>query len=371
MAESAFLFTQQTIGLGDRKTSMIFLAEAYRDLGFDVHVITCQLSWLSRLKRPNKLERLPRDRVNRWYEADGMHGFVWVPPVHPASLGSAVDRLAGPILTAAYPRLLPRDLKQRLARANLVVLESCSAVGLFRTIRRIAPQATTVYSMSDRLVPVGMNPALQQRLLADAPHYSLVRTPAAAMIHDLPGANVRHVRHGLDKQLFQGEHPSPYRGGPNAVLVGDMMLDRPLLEKLVRTFPQVSFHYFGRTAVVIEGANFHAHGEVPFEALVPFLKHADVGLSLYRQVDDLDYLAESSLKNIQYEYCGLPIVAPEFVARGAERVFAYRMDDPVSAYRAMESAFAAGRAPLGASGVASWKEVAQEILQAARPGSRG
>lgn len=362
----AFLFTQQTIGLGERKTSMIFLAEAYRDLGYDVHVVTCQLSGLTRLKRPNKLDRIPSERINRWYEADGMRGFVWVPAVHPATFGGVVDRIAAPMLMAAYPTLLPRAIRSTLASAELAIIESCAAVALFRVIHRLAPQATTVYSMSDRLLPVGMNPALQRRLLADAPLYSVVRVPAAAMLGDLPGANARHIRHGLDKRLFAGDHPSPYPATSNAVLVGDMMLDRALLGELVRTFPAVDFHYFGRTPLAIGAhANLREHGEVPFAALVPYLLHADVGLSLYREVPGLDYLAESSLKNIQYEYCGLPIVAPEFVARGAARVEAYRAGDGASAGQALRRALDAGRAPLGASDVSDWGQVARAILAAA------
>ena len=301
MPGTAILFTQQTIGLGARKTSMIFLAEAYRNLGYDVHVVTCQLSRLTRLKKPNKLEALPPERLNRWYDADGMHGYIWVAPVHPATLHRGIDRLAGSLLAKAYAASLPREICDRLAAAELVVIESCAAIALFDRVRRIAPRATSVYSMSDRLLPVGMHPVLQTILERDAPHYSVVRTPARAMLADLPGANAVHLRHGLDKTLFVGEHRSPFAGGPNAVLIGDMMLDRALLGALVAAHPDVRFHYFGRTALEVGShPNLTEHGEVPFAALVPYLVHADVGLSLYREVADLDYLAESSLKNIQY-----------------------------------------------------------------------
>jgi 2-beta-glucuronyltransferase len=367
MPGTAILFTQQTIGLGARKTSMIFLAEAYRDLGYDVHVVTCQLSRLTRLKKPNKLEALPADRLNRWYDADGMHGYIWVAPVHPATLHPALDGIAGPLLAKAYGASMPRDIRDRVAAAELVVVESCAAIALFDRIRRIAPRATSVYSMSDRLLPVGMHPVLQTILERDARHYSVVRTPARAMLADLPGANAVHIRHGLDKALFAGEHPSPFASGPNAVLVGDMMLDRTLLGSLVAAHPGVAFHYFGRTALDVgDHPNLIEHGEVPFAALVPYLAHADVGLSLYRQVDDLDYLAESSLKNIQYEYCGLPIVAPYFVAQGAARVHGYTPGDPASASSALTAALAAPRGRLGEADVADWREVAEAILAAAR-----
>lgn len=374
MGEAMVLFTQQTIGLGARKTSMVFLAEAWRDLGYDVHVVTCQLSWLTRLKRGNKLVGIPADRVNRWYAAEGMHGFVWVPPAHPATFGTAVDRLLGEPLMAAYAASLPRAIRGKLREAALVVVESCSAAALFRAIKRAAPAVPVVYSMSDRLLAVGMHPALQRRIEADAHDYALIRVPASAMLKDLPDSHTVCIRHGLDKTQFEHVHDNPFARAGNAILIGDMMLDRGVLEGLASRFPQVDFHYFGRVALGMPPlANVVDHGEVPFAALVPYLQWADVGLSLYREIAGLDYLAESSLKNIQYSYCGVPIVAPHFVLSGQAYGYGYPSGDVGGAVAAMQRALAAGRRPLGSASVDSWRDVASAILREARavPGKIG
>jgi 2-beta-glucuronyltransferase len=362
MAEKIVLFTQQTIGIGARKTSMIFLAEAWRDLGYEVHVVTCQLSWLTRLKRKNKLTGIPQDRVNRWRDADGMHGYVWVPPVHPATFGKKLDELLGDLLMTAYAAALPGTIRSKLRDAELVVVESCSAAALFRTIKRTAPAAHVVYSMSDRLLAVGMHPALQRRLEADAPRYALIRVPASAMVDDLAG-NTVCIRHGLDKEQFKDLLPNPFDRTGNAILIGDMMLDHAVLEALIRQFPQINFHYFGRVPLGMgQPTNLTDHGEVPFATLVPYLQWADVGLSLYREVPGLEYLAESSLKNIQYSYCGLPIVAPHFVFKGQADGHGYRSGDANGAILAMESALVAGRKQLGAAKVDNWSDVARAIL---------
>ncbi|MCC2976899.1 hypothetical protein LK533_09470 [Sphingomonas sp. PL-96] len=358
---SAFLFTQQTIGLGGRKTSMVFLAEALARRGYQVHVVTTQLSWLTRLRRSNHLAMRGNARWNRWYDADGMRGFLWVPPVHPVgATGRLRQWLAAPLI-AAYGALLPWAVVRPLRHAQLVVIESCAAVALFRRVRRVARDARILYSMNDRLTVIGMHPGLQHRLRTDAPRYDLVRVPAADLLDDLPDARAALVRHGIDRRAFDTDSRSPYPTGPNAVLIGDMMLDQPLLERLVRSFPEVRFHYFGRTALDFEApANLTAWGEQPFEAVVPFVQHADVGLALYRRVPGLAYLAESSLKNLQYRYCGLPVVGPDFAVAAVPGALGYDPEQPASAERALRAALARGRGARG--GVADWDEVAGELL---------
>jgi 2-beta-glucuronyltransferase len=185
--------------------------------------------------------------------------------------------------------------------------------------------------------------------------------PAAELLGDLPDARAALVRHGIDRRAFDAESRSPYPTGPNAVLIGDMMLDQPLLERLVKSFPEVRFHYFGRTALNFAApANLTAWGEQPFEGVVPFVQHADVGLALYRREPGLAYLAESSLKNLQYRYCGLPVVGPDFAVATVPRALAYDPEQPVSAERALRAALARGRGARG--GVADWDEVAGELL---------
>jgi 2-beta-glucuronyltransferase len=358
---SAFLFTQQTIGLGGRKTSMVFLAEALARRGYQVHVVTTQLSWLTRLRRGNHPAMRGDVRRNRWYDADGMRGFLWVPPVHPVGVSGRLRQWLAAPLVAAYGALLPRAVVRPLRHAQLVVIESCAAVALFRRVRRVARDARILYSMNDRLTVIGMHPGLEHRLRADAARYDLVRVPAAALLGDLPDARAALVRHGIDRRAFDAESRSPYPTGPNAVLIGDMMLDQPLLERLVKSFPEVRFHYFGRTALNFAApANLTAWGEQPFEGVVPFVQHADVGLALYRREPGLAYLAESSLKNLQYRYCGLPVVGPDFAVATVPRALAYDPEQPVSAERALRAALARGRGARG--GVADWDEVAGELL---------
>lgn len=365
MAEKLFLFTQQTVGLGARKTSMVFLAEAFAALGHDVHVVTCQLSQLSRLKADSRLDQVPQTRRNIWYDAEGLKAFVFVPAVHPVSAGGRAGRALTAPLSSVYGRLMPAILKERVQDAAIVVIESCAALALFPQLKRLSPDAAFVYSMSDRLDVVGMHPRLETLLQQYGPRFDLVRVPARALLDDVPGAASVFLPQGIDKKAFASDAPSPFDASPNALLIGDMMLDRGVLKALVTQHHDVRFHYFGRTPLDI-GAhpNLTEHGEQPFSALVPYLKHADAGLSLYRYEEGLDYLAESSLKNVQYAYCGLPLVCPAFAARDKPHAFSYEAGDAAGASAALTEALAAGRRPGNAAEIPDWHDVGRSLLAA-------
>lgn len=70
-----------------------------------------------------------------------------------------------------------------------------------------------------------------------------------------------------------------------------------------------------------------------------------------------------SLKIIQYRYCGLPIVSPDFLDLHREGVFYYHPGDPASCAAAMEHALQYGRHSEYADEVHSWDEVARNILE--------
>ncbi len=368
----AVLFTQQFVGLGTRKTGMVFWAEALARAGYDTHVVTTQLSLLSRLSRADRLAAVPRGDVNAWRpRGEGLSGFVWVPPLHPARLGSAVlDSLSAPVYAALYPRFLPRSVRDVVASAQVVVIESCSAVLLFDALRAIAhPRARFVYCASDRLATVGMHPMLQSVLSRTAGSYDLVRVPARAMAADFPAeARLRFIPHGIDKAAFDRAYANPYaEPGPHAVVAGDMLFDREALQVLVDAFPDVTFHGFGRLDLgeLRARPNVRVHGEVPFGLLAPHLVHADVGVAPYRAGAAAAYLAESSLKMIQYTYCRLPIVAPDAVAGTRPHVAGYRPGDPASIAAAMRRALATDRDAIDTSDVLDWDQVMSRVLASA------
>ncbi len=360
----AILFTQQMLGPHARKTGMIFWAEALARRGYDSFAITTQLSWLSRAARNPRLLSADPEAINRWQDyGERLHGYVWVPPIHPASRGPAA-------LYRLYPWLLPNAIARLVRDAALVVIESCAAVLLYDRLRALAsPDTRFIYCASDRLGTVNMHPMLPEALARTAPGYDLVRVPAQGMAGDFPaGTRVMVAPHGIDRKAFPPDTPDPFDGpGPHAVAAGDMLFDRDSFAVMLATRPDITFHTFGRMDLgELDGTpNLRAHGEVPFASLVPYVQHADLGIAPYLDRPGAHYLAQSSLKLIQYRHCRLPVVAPRFATAAHPNVIGYDPGAPVSIGTALDGALAMPRSAIATGDILDWDQVIARVLVAA------
>lgn len=68
------------------------------------------------------------------------------------------------------------------------------------------------------------------------------------------------------------------------------------------------------------------------------------------------------LSVMQYRYCGLPIVAPNFLDLHREGVFYYKPSDAASCRAALIGALQSGRNTAYAEEVHTWREVAEALL---------
>jgi 2-beta-glucuronyltransferase len=166
---------------------------------------------------------------------------------------------------------------------------------------------------------------------------------------------------GIDREQFASIGPSPYSGGINAVTVGSMLFDRSFFEQAAPRFPDVQFHLIGTGEPFAAPANVHHYKEMPFKATLPYLKHADFGIAAYKPQANSGYLAQSSLKLMQYEYLGLPAVCPDYAAGANPHRFGYACGDESGIVTAVRQALTHGRFA-GATAVLSWEEVAQRML---------
>jgi 2-beta-glucuronyltransferase len=97
-------------------------------------------------------------------------------------------------------------------------------------------------------------------------------------------------------------------------------------------------------------------------AIPPLVEHADVGFAPYRNRPGAGYLAESSLKLIQYSYARLPIVAPDFAKGTRDHVLSYVPGQPVTVARAVSKALSFDRNKIEVAGIPDWDEMAWLVL---------
>jgi 2-beta-glucuronyltransferase len=356
------------MGFGARKASTVFFAEGLARLGWQIDFVTAQLSLLSVLAGVPRLKMVPDKQRNTWIErGNGISTFVWLPPFHPATTGfRLVNRMATPLFYL-YPHLLPETIRRRVRSSQLIIIESCSAVMLFPLLKKLAPNATFIYRACDPLDAIGMHPILETVLNRTAADYDLFTSPSKIILETFP-SNVKtcYLPQGIQKSLFDVSVPSPFEGnGPHAIIAGDMMFDLLSFEMMVRNFPHITFHAFGRMELgdLISSHNLIHYGEVPFETLRDYMVHANFGIAPYLDRPDVRYLTESSLKFVQYTYARLPILAPSFCKGGRDHLKCYTPGDEASIILAVEEVCRVDRRTIDRSDVYDWHETVAKMLR--------
>lgn len=347
---------------------MHFLARAYRDAGWRVTFVTVGLSALARLGGDTRLEDASAAVRNRLVEVEpDLEQFVWMAPLHPRNARRAwLNALTGPIF-AAYPTLVPRQLRALLAEADHVVVESSAGVMLVPSIRRDNPTARLIYRVSDDLRVLGAHPVVLAAERAALPRFSVISIPSPKLADRFPGLDtVIHHPHGLDTAAFAAPTASPYAPGERVVIsVGTMLFDSAAARAVCTARPDLNVHFFGALNGEPVADNAVHHGERPFAELIPYIQHAVVGAAFYRPAPGSDYLADTSNKMMQYAACRLPILAPDFVAGGRPHIFGYRPDDTESIAGALEKALAADPDALPFPAMQSWDMTAAAIIETA------
>lgn len=346
-----------------RRAGFHWLANAYHRLGWDVTFVTTSLSWLSVARRDFRLAYPVRAEAGRMVEVrPGFRSFVHFAPYHPANLRRGWLNAASSPLFARYGRRLPRVLEAAVAEAGLLIFESTPGLLLFERCRGLNPAARTVYRVSDDLRLLQNHPAVIAAERRIAPRFDLVSVPSSYMAGLFPGLeNIQLQLHGLELEAFDGEHENPYEPGTvNLVFVGNSHFDHDFLRRALAQFPGYRFHVIGPIEGLPESPNLVAYGEMPFAATVPYLQHASAGLQTLAYRPGAESFSDS-LKVLQYTYCGLGVVAPDFLDSPRANVFHYQPGDDASIGAAIEAALGTERTAVDRSGIHSWDELAEEL----------
>lgn len=353
--------------LSPRRAGFHHLADAYERAGHDVTFVTVGLSLLSYARRDyrTKYAGIWDARNILQQLRPHMGSYVFFTPWHPHTL---VFPLLDTVFSSAvdnYARLVTPQLRDIVSKADVIVYESSVALFLFQAARRFAPAARHVYRVSDDIrILRSTHPRMVELEQEIAPLFDSVSVPCAGMLQKFPALpNVRQHCHGINKAAFDSVHISPYSPkSRNAVLVSAWRSDDSFFQAVAHGCPGVDFHCIGPLPQRVKAKNLHYYGEMPFNETVPYIKFADVGLQIVQDMGLATKSLTDNLKVIQYRYCGLPIVAPEFLDLHREGVFYYN-ETAASCCEAITAAFASGKNPSYATEVGTWDELAAALLQ--------
>ncbi|MBB3607366.1 polysaccharide biosynthesis protein GumK [Rhizobium sp. BK602] len=362
------ILTSHVFLRGYRKASVHFVASCWAEQGHDVHFLTLGHSWLTWLKDRRRFRALSQSQANRFETvAPNLHAGAYLPPLHAFSSGNRALNAANALFFRLYGKYLPTFARRVVAAADLVVIESGSALSFFDYAKTLNSRACTLYFCRDLLRSVGAAPILQDMQAAVIGRFDTVCVPSERLGALLPsGGRLRVIPQGVDARLFDRLYPSPYSPGThNAVSVGNMLFDETTVAAMAAAAPDVNFHVFGAGWRGVVPANVAAYGERDFESIVPYLQHADFGLAPYRLTADEIYLAESSLKLAQYSYCGLPVLLPDLIPFHRPNAIAYRLNGETAWREKIDAALAMRRSPAFREGILTWDDVARQTLHAA------
>ena len=348
-----------------RRGSIQQIADALVRLGDHVTFISLRFSAISRAKGDHRL--FLWDRANRAEEVNGVTCYLWRTPFHPFRTGvAALDTITRPVFSA-FASLPNRFIDDEFRAASHIVIESGLGISLIHRARQLNRRARIIYRGSDALATINAPPAIAHELHrrnADVDAYCLL---AEKMAGDFQWATDKTfvVPHGVNADDFTTMGPNPYSGDINAVTAGSMLFDASFFRHSAPRFPDVQFHLIGTGAPFDAPANVRFYREMPFKATLPYLKHATVGIAAYKPQANSGYLAQSSLKLMQFEYVGLPAVCADFAAGESRHRFGYAPGDADGIENAMRQALAHGRFA-GAARFLNWEEIARRVLDPER-----
>ncbi len=360
-----FKWTAQPFLPSARKVSTHFIAEEWARAGHETHIATVGLSWLSKFKQDGVYRALSESQRNRFLEIEPrLHAGAYIPPLHAFSSRNKFLNFLNRPLFRVYGGHVPGFLRPALASADAVFFEPGTCLSFFRAARRLNPDAVFVYIKRDWLTTIGAAPYLQELERRILPEFDLVITPSSAIAAETAkSCRTEILPQGIDKAAFDKTGPSPYEAGTrNAVSVGNMLFDEDAVRAMAAADRSVTYHVFGAACTGELPDNIVVHGEKPFRDLVPFIRHADFGIAPYRMSAADVYIAETSLKYLQYAYCGLPVITPGLVPDTRGNLIGYSVVGETDWPGKVAAALSLPREPQFRDGILDWTEVAAKMV---------
>ncbi len=346
-----------------RRANMHFIADELAKRGA-MRFFSLRYSALSRRKGDARL--FLDARANRVETVAGVECYLWKTLVHPFNTRRRALRPVEDAMfrwTATHP---PAILERWIREADIIFFESGSAILHVDLARRLNPAARRVYIASDDLGVIHAAAFIRDEFERVASGMDALCLPSPKLAATMPPtANKYFVPHGIDAAIADHADPSPYDDGIHAVSVGSMLFDRTFFDVAGLAFPDITFHVIGPGSIDRQGfpSNVRVYDEMPYEETLRYIKHARFGIAPYVSDAVPPYLADTSMKLMQYRFFAIPAVCPESVTGQATDRCGYRPGDTASIVDAVERALVTRHA--AARTVLGWSEVTDRLIDAA------
>lgn len=322
-----------------RKANVHFIADELAKRG-TTRFFSLRFSEITRF-RPDPRHDL-YDRANKVETVNGVDCYLWKTPVHAFNTRVKALRPIENLLFRIYQSAAPEIFKTWIQEATTIIFESGYAIIFFDLAKQLNPKAETIYLASDAMKTINSASYPDAILQRVAPDLTSVSVPSRLLRDEFPmSARVFYTPHGIDPSIKDQADPSPYTGELNGVSVGSMLFDRELIRSAAELRPDITFHVIGSgdTWLSERPGNVLVYDEMPHRETLRYIKHASFGIAPYRGEAPY-YLADTSMKLMQYELFGLPTICPQNVVGGNPMRIGYDAADRDSVDKAMLAAIA-------------------------------
>jgi 2-beta-glucuronyltransferase len=342
-----------------RRANFHPIADALVRLGHDVTFISIRYSSLSVVKGD------PRNgiRANIPEIYNDIECYLWRTIVHPFKPGRMLSPVTIPLYWV-YPWLRNNFIDKAIRSASSIIVESGLGAILLTRARAFNREAKLIYYASDDLGSIGAHPIVQHTLeqSREFVDYVCVASRKMASKFHWMGEHVYLVPHGINPADFVGAFDSPYSEKLNGVSVGSSFFDPEFFVHAAPAFPNVEFHVIGSGAKLHHRKNLRIYNEMPFKETIRYIKNATFGIAPYKPKLGSDYVCDTSMKLMQYDYMGIPAVCSDFAVGDNPNRFGYLPGDARSITTAINAALAARDRVRPHRQFLTWDDIARRIL---------
>lgn len=324
-----------------RRASIHFIADELKNRG-SLRFFSLRYSNLS--KRKGDIRSPLDNKSNKIETYNGAECYLWKSFIHPFNFQNKFFNFLENLFFWIYKNTKNEVLDNWAKEADVIIYESGIAPIFFDRLKKINPNAKHIYRASDDLATINVAEFAKRDFLRASPNMDAVCLVSRSMADNIPyKSNLYCVPHGINDNINSAGDPSPYVAGLHAVSVGSMLFDSSFIAAASTIFPDITFHVIGSGKPRLDtyASNVIVYDHMPYMETIRYIKHACIGIAPYIATDVPVYLADSSLKMLQYDYFALPTVCPYNVTGNYDSRFGYTPGDSKSIKKAIDSAMAA------------------------------
>ena len=352
-----------------RRAGFHHLADAFHKIGWKVVFFTTGISRLSFLGGNFRATKRVRAEANKLLEKkEDFYSYVWYTPWHPVNFRNKILNAISLPLFKNYGKLKINEKKRIVDDADMFIFESASCLFLVSPLKKINPNASYIYRVSDDLRGLSAHPSIiqtEKEIIREFDVISVTCNYVKNVFNKLYG-NLNNLflhYHGINYDLFSKPMQNPYQGDfeKNIIYVGNSYVDTDFINTAADLYPQWGFHVIGPISGLNDKGNIVKYGEMPFVDTIPYIKHADIGLQARTYVEGLQCV-QDSLKAIQYTFFKLPIITTSFLQTERKNAFYYNPGDTASIKKAFEGALNFKREDFIPDKIYTWEEIANTLI---------